>query len=485
MFALAKHSDTQPRVWPLLLALSALLSLIYSAIIPPFQSPDETTHLERAYLLSRGHILLTSINGSASGGYIDEGLERYMDQFLPLKGSAAKKITQAELASAQSIQWAHREVFRTPVVAAYYLPLSYLPHACGLLLGQTLHLSVNQSYRLARLFALLCSTACIALACAIWPPSAAALAVLCLPMNVFLSATAVLDPMTTALTCVALATFLKMANTGASASYWLYPLHVISVCLVSGCRAHMLPLLILPFIACFFLAKPRYLIAAFLSLISIFAWTLFTIKTTVYPPGEVHPDHAMRLVYFLTHPIALYHMISATLTDPGHLDFYYTTFIGNLGWLDTPLPSSLYFCVSVAVILSIVLSTSLGPTAEQRIAAATLLVISLSAVFLVFLALLVQWTSEHATTIDGVQGRYFTIPCLCLVYALTMSAPAKAPIRFALSHGILLIMLFSSGYTTTKTLLLRYHTVVTANQPAAPSIRLADSCSYPLPPLFA
>ena len=193
------------------------------------------------------------------------------------------------------------------------------------------------------------------------------------------------------------------------------------------------------------------------------AWTLFTIKTTVYPPGETHPDHAMRLVYFLTHPIALFHIISATLTDPERLNFYYTSFIGNLGWLDTPLPSSLYFCVSVALILSIVLTTALGQTAEQRIAAAALLLISLSAVFLIFLALLVQWTDVHATRIDGVQGRYFIIPCLCLVSALTMTAPTKAPIRFALSHAILIIMLCSSGYTTTKALLLRYHTAVAAN----------------------
>ena len=63
------QQNPKPRVlWPVLIALFCLLSLVYSAIVPPFQAPDEMTHVERAYLMGRGQLLLTSQHGSASGG---------------------------------------------------------------------------------------------------------------------------------------------------------------------------------------------------------------------------------------------------------------------------------------------------------------------------------------------------------------------------------------------------------------------------------
>ena len=56
-------------IWLAIVAAAFLLN----AIIPPSQSPDENSHLARAYLLSRGHVLLDR-DPAGSGGAIDEGL---------------------------------------------------------------------------------------------------------------------------------------------------------------------------------------------------------------------------------------------------------------------------------------------------------------------------------------------------------------------------------------------------------------------------
>src|SRR3954454_21018771 len=75
--------------------LLALLvaAVVIAAIIPPFQSPDETDHIKRAYLLGKGVILLDKFADKGSGGLIDSGLLTYMSTYEVLRGRADQKMT--------------------------------------------------------------------------------------------------------------------------------------------------------------------------------------------------------------------------------------------------------------------------------------------------------------------------------------------------------------------------------------------------------
>ena len=63
--------------------LGALLAttLLFSNLIPPFQSPDEFEHIKRAYLLSTGDIVLKTYGAESSGGQINVGLLSYIKHF--------------------------------------------------------------------------------------------------------------------------------------------------------------------------------------------------------------------------------------------------------------------------------------------------------------------------------------------------------------------------------------------------------------------
>lgn len=60
------------------LALASAVLLWVGTLIPPMQSPDEGTHLVRAYAISKGHLLPMTPEGKMSGELVDGGPLRYV-----------------------------------------------------------------------------------------------------------------------------------------------------------------------------------------------------------------------------------------------------------------------------------------------------------------------------------------------------------------------------------------------------------------------
>ncbi|WP_282295823.1 DUF2142 domain-containing protein [Stenotrophomonas sp. PS02289] len=473
MRVVAQQEVKAPQAWPLFLIAMFMLSLVFSALTPPFQAPDEFDHVKRAYMLGQGRILLDSVNGSPSGGEVDNGLLQYMESFVPIKGVAARKMSSDELLNAGGVKWQGASTFQTPVGTAYYFPLMYAPQAMGLAVGKALDMSVAKSYRLARAFSLFVSMLLLALAFRLYRPSAAVLAILALPMTLFLFGSAVLDPMSTAVAIVAVAAFMRISVDREATAPWVFNVFAASVLLVCACRANMLPLLLLPFVAWWFVRDRRLLYVAIGVAVFALAWTLFTVKTTVYPPNPGRGDHAARLLHLLTHPGELFGILFATWTDRGRMSFYAVSFLGVLGWLDTPFGVSFYRAMGVALAAISLLSISIEGWRENAQARIALIVVSLSAVLMTFLALLVQWTDPTSPTVDGVQGRYLVIPAICLLYALTTEARPRADIRFYATHALLALFLCVGAYATASILVQRYHTA--AAQPELPMEELKPS----------
>lgn len=267
-----------------------LLSIVLSALTPSFQTPDELDHVKRAYLLSKGQLLLHARDGNPSGGEVDTGLLSYMQQFTQLVGKRAQKLTAEELARSESIAWSGETVYQAPSGTAYYFPAVYLPQATGLAAGRVLGWTVADSYRLARYLSLAAAIALLALAFRIFAPPAGALALLVLPMTLFQFGGAVLDPVATGLTFVAVAAFMRLAVDGRQANARIFIALVAATLLVCASRAHMLPMLALPFAAAWFARCGRRFWIALALAVFVLGWTAVTIKTTVYAP-----DRAMRI----------------------------------------------------------------------------------------------------------------------------------------------------------------------------------------------
>ena len=142
-------------------------TILFSNLIPPFQSPDEFEHIKRAYLLSTGDIVLKTSGAESSGGQINVGLLSYIKHYEQYPFKPLKKITAKDTGFAKQIRWESTSAFSPVYAFASYFPGLYAPQSIGLYLGKTFNFSVADSYQLARILAVLSSFSLITLGCLI------------------------------------------------------------------------------------------------------------------------------------------------------------------------------------------------------------------------------------------------------------------------------------------------------------------------------
>jgi uncharacterized membrane protein len=453
---MAPRPDVLP--WGMLLLMLFVATYIFATITPAFQAPDEFDHVRRAYMLGHGQLLLQQMDGTPSGGAIDSGLDLYMQKMYPLGITPAKRMNADEKTATASIHWSGVPVRVYPSGTAYYFPAMYLPHAAGLRAGEMMGWSVSASYHLARFLVLICSLALLALGFRIYPPPPLAMALLSLPMGMFLLSSVVLDGISTAMMIVALSSFMRIITDREASSPRIVMVLLVSVGLVVSCRTNILPFLALPFAAWFQTRRRRDLICAAAMAGFVVAWTAFTIKFTVYLEGPMKADHAGRLVESLLHPLHFIELLSATVTDRPLLLFYAWSFVGILGWLTAAFTPAVYVTFGWLLILLLVLSTASRKVLTHQPAMRILLVLcAAGAVLLTFLALLVQWVQPDPKLINGVQGRYFTIPALAVTYAIGAWPGLMSGWRMRCATLLVVVVMGLGIFNTAQLLIARYY----------------------------
>lgn len=431
-------------LFPVALFLACFLS---SVIIPPFQSPDEFDHVKRAYLLTQGRIVLDSPEGNSSGGMIDTGLLAYMRSYGNVPFHPDRKLSADEIDEAKSIQWAGTREFSPAPGTGYYFPLIYAPQATGLIIGEMLGVSVEQSYRLARFFVLVFASLIIAVAFLIHRPPPLVAALLVIPMSLFQFSSASLDGLSTALSILAISVFMRIAMDKKQAGLWL--LHVLtgSVILVVGCRVHLLPLILLIFGTFFFTKSSKSLIAGGVASILVVLWLAVAFKSTVDNRFAAGLPVSRILFHYLANPSSFVRVLIATLSSADLARFYAQSFFGILGWLDARFPDDIYTWLYALFFLVAIFSTSFRNIEAEWLVRLLLVICAFCSILLIFLALLVTWNAHPASVIQGVQGRYFIVPALLIAYALDCSSGSDSPSLAgpALLAAFFLFSLFNTG----------------------------------------
>ncbi len=448
-------ASTRTSAWLAVLLLAVCTGL--SALIPPFQSPDEFDHVKRAYLLTRGQVLLDAPEGQSSGGQVDAGLIAYMDVFEPLPFKPDRKLSAAEAAESRALRWRGDRVFSTAPGTGYYFPLIYAPQAIGLAVGRVLDLSVDASYRLSRLLALLAAAGVVALAFSIHAPPPLATGLLLIPMTLFQLSSATIDGLSAALAMLALSCFMRIANDRAQADRRHLVLLAIAVALVVSSRIHGLPLLALLGAACFHARSRRSWFVAAAVTAFVLAWLAVAAGTTVTLGAGPTEPRSRIAAHYLGKPLSFLKLVGATLESPVFARFYRDSFLGLLGWLDSGFAGRVYS--RLQVLLGLLLVVSIVPADWRRTAGArALLAASAGAsVLMVFFALLVTWNAHPATLIKGVQGRYFLLPAMMLAHAVGSGAASDRPKRARLGEVLLVVLLLFSSMETSSLLLDRYY----------------------------
>jgi uncharacterized membrane protein len=429
-----------------------------SAIIPPFQSPDEFDHIKRAYLLTRGTFILHAPQGEKPGGMIDSGLSSYIDAYDNLRFHSDRKLTAEQISTANAIRWTGINEFSQARVTSYYFPLIYAPQAIGLVLGKAFGFSVDKSYRLARLLALSVSSLLACSAFLIYPPSPLVGALLIIPMSVFQFSSASLDGISTALSIFSISLFMRIVDEREHAKPWrLYGL-TACVSLVVASRPYMLPLVGVIFGTYLYTRSRTSLLAGSVTLSVVLLWWIVAIGGTTgtrlaiqtYPRAPI----STVISYYAADPLSFFTILRTTFSRYGRP--YLESFFGILGWLDARFTEEIYGSFLYFLLAIGVFSVSLRFSKQELPARMFLIVAALFSFILIFPAVLL--TNAHpATIIEGVQGRYFLIPALLLSYGLTINSRRESCRRFLVGVLLLSALLLYSTFQTTTLLLKRYY----------------------------
>ena len=434
-----------------------LMSLAISALTPSFQSPDEDAHLKRAYLLGHGHIWLGNVPGQSTGGLVDQGLITYMQKFERLPFHGEQKLSASDLYEAKQIEWSKSSAFTSTAGISYYFPLIYTPQAIGIRIGEVLGLTIDHSYQLAKLSALIAACAFLYWALSLYGFSTLTLGLFILPMSLFQMGSASLDGVAHAICFVVLAIYLRLNQVKSSSPKWMALTLCILIALLTTSRIHLMPLLLLLFLAYRLTRQKTYLWGGIAAIGFTIIWILLTMKFVVDLRVVTSLKGAGLIAYYATHPLDLFQVFFNTFTSIGTLKSYATAFIGVLGWLDASLPKVQYAILGALLGLLAFASFSWRPRTITPSVQATFGICALGSVAIIFLSLLVQWTPHPATIILGVQGRYFFGPALLLSIAFTNPISANNSSRQFLSSTVFVALASCSLIFTSGLLLQRYY----------------------------
>ncbi|MGZ6124752.1 MAG: DUF2142 domain-containing protein [Myxococcales bacterium] len=434
-----------------LIVAGGLAGLAFAVLTPPLQAPDEPAHFFRAFAVSEGRFLpeVRVIDGKQiAGALIPRSFFRMQDAVgrwdLPFHPERKFDPGSAFAELRKPLSSGDRE-FHDFGAPSRYAPVPYLPQALAIAAGRAAGLSPLALLYLARIANLLCWVAGMWLAVRIAPLFKWGLTLLALsPMSVFLAGSASPDVVTDWLSFLLVAAFLHAAF-GEDALLrrgGIARLALLSV-LLSLCKQvyFVLSLLLLLVPARKLRGAPRraLLLAGLvaLQLAAILAWTYLAIQG--HPAIRSGSNPAEQIALVLGDPLR---MIAVLLrTHRVYANFYLSSFVGILGWLDVAMPSWLIVSyLFVALICSIFYGL---PRRTLRARHRMLLLLTAVATWSMVLGYhYLIWTKVGAPVIDGGMGRYLIplSPLALLAIAGGSAGSSGEPIKLRLAGFLSLVL---------------------------------------------
>ena len=431
-------------------ALSMLFGACALILTPPLEAPDEPAHFLRAYGISIGEVIPTSVDQQGRKGI-----------FVPARlhwGYGIFEQALFKLGKAQD--FSYREVWaeyftgpparvesRPPVFQLYwgsegYAPIAYFPQVGAAFAARVVNLDFVGMLLLMRFAGLVATTAITAYAIAIagrlaWPFVAIAM----LPAALYARAVVSTDGAALACTMVITALCVRVAQ-GKTARLWERALFMAGCVLA---KPPQLAFVLLELMTRPLRDMPRHwravalvlvpgMILAPLWVIAVSAdagaWRIF--QNTDMPPE--HFSFGWKLRFMLQHPL---HFPLAAITSLRWARDYWLQLIGILGWLDTWLQLWVYPIVTITLMTSFIVPMDADRNTRMRIAAVSAFTafgyaVAIYAIFFII------WTPIAATEVEGVQGRYFLpiLPALAVMTsALVKCGPSSTTIAAAALSG--------------------------------------------------
>ena len=447
--------------------LFVICGLIVGKATPPLLSPDEHSHLIRAYTLISSEWIMHNPAGTSSSAWVDPALGEFIQINRQRNRVATGKLTgpkpnKAELKKAgdQKLGSDKPSISMPAAGAAVYPPLAYFPQGLALGLAKALHLPVAIGYQMSRWMVLFSSAFSLFLAFQLITPNPLQLTLLSLPMSLFQVASASIDGFSTSIAVLAVSFYLSINESTNNKQQFYHIGLLICLLITVPARLQLWPLLGLALLSS---RKIRCSWAWWSSLgtiATITTWIISVNKNTIdLRKANLNQDLFQTAAELVTDPQGTIYLLARTISDQELLSFYSRSFIGILGWLHLPLePKIAYQLIGFMIALSTILSLQWArrqPRLLLEVNRLLLIFIALVSSLSVFILLLLAWTPglTQASVIEGVQGRYFIVPSLLIALAFTgPKDEARRLPKLVLSYGYGSIMLLISTALTLNVL---------------------------------
>lgn len=394
--------------------ISILFGILFTFVIPPFQSPDEYNHYYKSWRISEGSLLPEKLGQNRLGGELPISLQLLQKQFIYLKDNHSAKTSYNHLRQASKIKLNPdvRKFIDYPNTAVY-APTSYLPQALGILSGKLLNLGPLYILYLVRLFNLLAWIYLVSLALRQikfqqWSMAYAAL----LPSSLVMAASANADNITNGLCYLLVSSFISPGN-------FTLITKAIFLAIVSINKIIFAPLTLLYWLyekSIFY-----FIVLTFIAFFSAFVWGSFAQKNIVtyenydinYREGltmneGVNPSAQMKFI--IKNPVKFLKIMVTGFCKS--IPATTVHLFGKFGWEKNYLPVwMILLLISGFIICIFSQANSLLPKARVIIAGVIVLG------FTIFSAVMYMiWCPVGFPVLDVFGGRYFFVFTMMLPF---------------------------------------------------------------------
>lgn len=399
--------------WPMekwFLLVAGIFGVVFILILPVGQSPDDIMHFRRAYGITEGVLIPSTINENGGvGSAVPVDTEEVLETF-PEAGHYGEVVEELGSGVVEKTEQAYNNT-------ALYNFVCYIPQSLAIMIGKMFGFSTAGLAYLARIFNFVLWMVLVYFAIKLIPKfKKIVLFIAFLPITLQEATSLAPDALAIGLGLflISYVVYLAYDRKGVLSKKELALLYAIAG-VMGFCKIVYLPLVLLYLVIpeerfgskkrkWIHLAVIGALVAA-LNLVWLIVSSGFLIE---FNPGVNSKE---QLMWIMTHPFGYMVVIARTIAMNAEL--WMSNMLGmHLGSFVFNLPSVIFLAsFAMFVVLFVQRDETLKLKIFDRVVfIATFLII----VMLIFTSLYIQWTAVSAPIIDGVQGRYF-LPVLLLV----------------------------------------------------------------------
>jgi uncharacterized membrane protein len=445
----------------LFLIIGLIFGFAFLVINPPFQVCDENTHFYKVLYLTDGNFLPEKVDGNY-GVYIPESATKSVNIFISLLFHPENKININNITSLlqtplNSDDLTFKNISMAVIVT--YSPIPYIWPSLFIFIGKLFNLSPIILMYLGRISNLFLYVIIVYLAIKITPVQKWVFLLLALmPMALYLGSSLSADSFTIAISILTIAMFFKLAFNPEikEIKYRDISILVFLIILIGLSKSIYLPLslLFLMIPSTKFRNRKKMVLMFVMMILPVVLitglWSFFNIG--FYVPRLDGVSVSGQISTIISNPVAFFLALMNSLLQ--YKIIYLTSFVGNFGWFDTPIPDYLaYTYLFTVIMVALVMNhdkNKVNVTIKQKIIA---LGIFLLISIIMFTLEYITWTKVGNDIIGGIQGRYF-IPIAPLLFLLFYNDKIQiSENKYPIIKGIIIIL-------TIITLLISLYTII-------------------------